>query len=621
MNREHPSVSMVMALAVLLAAGVAHAAGQTEAFIVKDGQARAEIVVAGKPTRSASLAAGELQTYLEKMSGATLKVVTKPSGDVPVRIYVGQSEHTDKLNLKTDDLKHGAFHMVSGPGWLALIGNDADFEPHDLHGRTIQDRARVRAEFDRRVDARWGLPIDKTDRRHHAETGWWQDDRRGSLNAVHDFLRDLGVRWFMPGELGEVVPRLNSIRLPHVDRTMRPDFAMRYHDCNRWDLISRVEILWYFRLGLNWGGEFLGHGRRHAIQAVLAREDMKRQHPDYYALWEGKRQTDYLGEGAPCLSSEGLLREHVQYVRAMFDIFDEPMLDIAIPDNMGKTGKVCECERCKPQYNLKRPFGGISDYVWGYMNRVAEEVAKTHPEKKVFAYAYQNALLPPERIERLHPNLAVVIATVWRHKRLHPDLNPPGKRDIDAIRRAWADKVGSGVLFNWEYYLYPRPKADGLHGVPVYFPHGIADDLRALKAIPGMRGEFMEVTRNDPKTLLPESSTPWGTRGELYAPGFSHLNIYITSRLYWDTAQDVDALLADYYTKFYGPAAKQMQAFVEFCERNWPRLAPPVPDRETLRHMQQLLSAARHAAGDSVHGRRIDLVVEYTRPLQPGIGS
>ena len=85
----------------------------------------------------------------------------------------------------------------------------------------------------------------------------------------------------------------------------------------------------------------------------------------------------------------------------------------------------------------------------GVLNRAAEEVARTHPEKKVFAYAYQNALLPPERIERLHPNLAVVIATVWRHKRLHPDLNPPSKRDIDAIRRE------VGMVFQ-SFNLFPH---------------------------------------------------------------------------------------------------------------------------------------------------------------------
>ena len=84
---------------------------------------------------------------------------------------------------------------------------------------------------------------------------------------------------------------------------------------------------------------------------------------------------------------------------------------------------------------MKRPFGFLSDYVWAYQNRLAEEVAKTHPQKKVFAYAYQNTFLPPEKIDKLHPNLAVILATVWRHERLFPERTRSEKRDTDGIRK------------------------------------------------------------------------------------------------------------------------------------------------------------------------------------------
>jgi hypothetical protein len=87
------------------------------------------------------------------------------------------------------------------------------------------------------------------------------------------------------------------------------------------------------------------------------------------------------------------------------------------------------------------------------MNRVSTEVAKTRPDKLVPGNAYQNTILPPENIERLHPKLAVVLTAVWRHKHLHPELTNPAKRDVDAIRRAWAKKVSSGVIYDWEYYL------------------------------------------------------------------------------------------------------------------------------------------------------------------------
>ena len=602
-------INLILILALVLPAAA-------ETFVIRDGQPNAEIIIAEGASRMQRLAAVELRDHVEGISGAKLEIRNVPSGE-RLRIFVGKSSHTDELGIVAEGLEHGAFRIVSGKDWLALIGDDADFRPHALHARDVSDRARGRTEWDRLTGGRWALPIDKTDRRRHAETGWWQDDQRGSLNAVHEFLRGLGVRWFMPGELGTVIHRRDSIPLPQVDQTVRPDFALRQHNSGRWDLISREEILWHFRLGLNWGGEHLGLGRRHAMQAVLAREEMKREHPDYYAIWDGKRQTDYIGDGAPCLSSEGFFAEHVRYVRAVLDTFDEPMVDIGFPDNLGKTGKRCECERCVAQYDLKRPFGGLSDYVWGYSNRVAEEVAKTHPDKLLFGYAYQQTWLPPEKIGRLHPNLAVVFATVWRHKRLHPELSPPTKRNIDATRQAWAPKVSSGVIYNWEYYLFPRLKKDGWHGTPVYFPHAIAHDLRALKGIPGLRGEYVEVTRNDPKMSLPDTSTPWGPRGELYAPGFAHLNVHLTARFYWDVEQDVDALLVDYCKRFYGPAAKEMKAFIEFCEKNWPKLSPSNPDAELLRQMRQFLADALVKAGDSTsYTRRIELISGYTKPLQ-----
>ena len=64
---------------------------EAESFIVKNGQARAQIVLGDKPARVAKLAARELQTHVEMITGATLAIVSKPTGEVPVGIYVGRS--------------------------------------------------------------------------------------------------------------------------------------------------------------------------------------------------------------------------------------------------------------------------------------------------------------------------------------------------------------------------------------------------------------------------------------------------------------------------------------------------------------------------------------------------
>ncbi len=51
----------------------------------------------------------------------------------------------------------------------------------------------------------------------------WQFDERGSFNAVCGYLRSLGVRWYLPGELGEVVPKMKSIPLPRRSFNGKPE--------------------------------------------------------------------------------------------------------------------------------------------------------------------------------------------------------------------------------------------------------------------------------------------------------------------------------------------------------------------------------------------------------------
>ena len=60
----------------------------------------------------------------------------------------------------------------------------------------------------------------------HTGGGFWMQDEGGSLNAVYDLLRSLGVRWFMPGEVGEVVPRMDTVSIDNLERdtTIRPDY-------------------------------------------------------------------------------------------------------------------------------------------------------------------------------------------------------------------------------------------------------------------------------------------------------------------------------------------------------------------------------------------------------------
>lgn len=200
-----------------------------ERFIVEDGTPKAVIVISDNPARMQRVAAEEFRTQIEKISGARLPIVTKVSEHTnSVKIYIGASANNPE---KSDGLKHGAYRIASGADWMALIGDDSDFEPRLPFARNNGDIPRAQAEWEKIVGAPYGMPLaglyknrlrlpGETGKPDGAETGKkeqleiWGLDERGSFNAVCGYLRKLGARWYLPGELGEVLPQMKTIALP-----------------------------------------------------------------------------------------------------------------------------------------------------------------------------------------------------------------------------------------------------------------------------------------------------------------------------------------------------------------------------------------------------------------------
>ena len=571
-----------------------------ESSIVKDGQPQAEIVIAEKPARVVELAASELQHYIAKISGAKLAIVAKPSDDCPVQIYVGKSAHADRLKITDDDLKHGAFRMVSGGNWLALVGLDKSFVCSDLlrMGRSPnrKERAKMMEEWHKRTGENWGLPYSQFWKQHNVDLGISELDEHGSLNAVCHFLGMLGVRWYMPNALGEIVPKKPTIPLPQVNKTVRPDFAYRfaYQYGRRFRGASRDEIMWQLRMGFNQAPDVVGVGYiAHGTALVIGHPEVKAAHPEFYALVNGKRLTDgkHAKHGKPCLSSPGLIEQNVKFVRAMFDILDAPMVSVMPTDGFTS---LCQCDRCKDAGTPERGWNGqFSDYVWGYVDRVAREVYKTHPDKKIVGMAYTTYLLPPAKIDKFSPNVVVGIAQArsrFRH-------DPTTRKMHEELRKGYLAKLPKGdkKLCVYEYYRYAVP-GKPYEFMPAFFPHGVADDLRSLRDI--SFGDFVEVHRDRASSTI----------------GVTHLNLYVTGRLWWDADHDVDALLDEYYVLFYGPARAEMKAFIEYSEANWMDLRQDTAKIDKV--LELLAKAQQKTPADSVYAERIALIANYVKPMQ-----
>lgn len=546
------------------------------AWIVENGKANADIVIAEAPPRAVKLAASELQSYIEKISGATLPIVHAPS-EAAVHLFVGRSARAPEVEAPTSDDE--AYRIVSGDNWLALIGHDEDFVPTEPWSRTSSEwDQHKRAEWDELTGSAWRNPLAmKTHRFYHEGLDLWRYDVTGSLNAVYGFLRSLGVRWYMPGELGEIVPQQVSIALPEIDQTVQPAFALRELNFDRYHSAPVDDILWAQRLGANRVFTIAHHG----IRYITEREEMKQAHPEYYALQaDGRRQSGKTANA--CLSSPGLFNEIVSFCRTILDLYDGPFVSVMPADGFTQ---ICQCDQCKGQATFDRESSGwYSDYVWNFVNRVAEEVSKTHPDKYVVCGAYSTYRLPPLSIDKLHPNVMVRIT----NGRPRFTLDDQAHKELDDLRRAWLEKSHHKLTLSMNQFTRG--------GRPGFLPHVMAR---------GVQDAADEVWAED----------IWvSERRGLADPGVNHLTPYVISQFWWNPDGDIDALLSEYYRDFYGPAAAEMQAFIEYNEAHYEALTS---DQEAINGLFERFAAAKaKVTAESPYGQRIALIDTYLDDLR-----
>ena len=563
-------------------------------FIVKNCKPVAEIIIAEDAKRTTRLAAMELQETLEKISGAKLPVKTAP--DKGVAIYVGESGFTQKLGVRADGLEHGAYRIQSGEGWLALLGTDTEFEPIEPWAKSNRD---VVVNLQRRWEEASGLPYGVTNRSlyHNSrrmpeewakEEGenFWAYDERGSYNAVCGFLRSLGVRWYAPGPLGEVLPKLDSIPLPKVNEVTKPDFAFRQFYVRIRGTDEEV-TRWILRLGLRHEyGFMLAHGMDHMTRP----DHLKAKHPEWFALYGGKRDTDTRQKlNHLCYSNPELFEETVKWARALFDVYDFPAASIMPPDAYGS---ICQCPLCEGKDDESRGSRGkLSNHVFDFANRVAREVGKTHPDKVITCCAYGANTLPPTNIDKLEPNLQVLVVGGRRPKANLPDQLEYARK----LREGWRKKTDRPLMIFENYPFTHR----GLY-LPIFVARTIGDTINATKGI--SRGE-------DIWTSIPR----WHD-----APGmaFDAFQIYFTARMWWGGKEaDAGKMLEEHCRLYYGAeAGPGMLKFFDYCEANFQAMEKELKPVETA---LALFDQAKSAAPvGSVYARRIALIDKFLEKLR-----
>lgn len=469
---------------LLLAGSVSWAAAQGLLTLAQDGRSSYAIVLSAGASPSERHAAEELRRFFAEISGARLPILSEPQRHRGPRIFVGA-------------------------------------------GRTLERRA-LRIPFDRLGPEGFVL---KTAGRDIVIAGGRQ---RGTLYGVYAFLEKLGCRWFT-AEVSRI-PKQTTVRIPPLDEIQMPAFEYRepfFTEAFDRDWAARNRSNGHHaRLDESTGGKIAYYPFVHSFYALIPPEEYFKDHPEYFSLIAGKRRAE---RGQLCLTNSEVLRLAVAKVREW--IREHPEATIFSVSQNDWTGW-CECESCR---RVEEEEGGAhSGPVLRFVNAVAAEIEKDHPDKLIDTLAYWYTEAPPSRT-RPRPNVRVRLCPIGACQ-AHPYERCDRTAYFMRNLKAWS-KV-TNQLYVWHYntnfahYLLPFPDFDELAAdIPMYRRYGVV-------------GLFLE------------GAYPPGGGGEL-----AELRSYVTARLLWDVKADAWKAVDEFLSSVYGPAAGALREYLELMHR------------------------------------------------------
>ncbi|MBK5255503.1 MAG: DUF4838 domain-containing protein [Vicinamibacteria bacterium] len=351
---------------------------------------------------------------------------------------------------------------------------------------------------------------------------------RGTLYGVYDFIeRTLGVRWFMPTTMGEDTLEAKTIPVPELAMVKNPAFPSvggftwaGSPGAEDWELRMRVRVGKEVRFGHNWYNIY-----------PYTRESFAKN-PEMFAMVGGTR-----GRSTQlCSSNEDVVRVSVEAARAAFKAHPEAPL-FSISPNDG--GGFCQCERCQKIDALYGVTdGSLSDRFVHYANEVLTELEKTNPGKQVGIYAYSEYTSPPRKARPKANYVTALTHMPWEFCHVHSidDTSCPANRRFLAYLKGWqalTKHVGVYEYYGHFFAFTPWP-----------IVHSIRRDIPLFKKL-GIERFTSETQQN------------WANQG---------INFYVAAKLADNPAIDVDALLAEYFARFYGKARDPMRRYFDLWE-------------------------------------------------------
>ena len=347
--------------------------------IAEQGKPRC-VIVAERGARHSGAAL--LKAYLDLATGADIPLLDakKPIPPEMAAIHVGNTPMASKVELSLPDVHYGDDTIANLNGYLVKT-----LDPRTLVIRGLSDRAT-------------------------------------SLGVAGFLKRFVGVRHYWagnPGDLGDVVPKCPTLRLPQIEWRDWPYFVSR--------IMSGLDMNGPSpdrkRLSAGLGSDLFRTNytipSNESFYRWLPIEKYGQTHPEYFPWGDGNRLVPVMDtEGPnkkrppqgwqPCVSNPDVVKIMADGLIGYFRKNPEAIaINLAVNDGAGD----CLCPKCRamdpPDADPANRTGFCDRYIT-FENQVCELVAREFPTKIIAFIAYGSMREPPRAV-KLHPMLMPVL--------------------------------------------------------------------------------------------------------------------------------------------------------------------------------------------------------------------
>jgi hypothetical protein len=330
--------------------------------------------------------------------------------------------------------------------------------------------------------------------------------------AVAELLRRWGCRWFMPGEFGESIPKVVSLHVRTLDFAYAPPFEVRRY--------------WLSWLGDDAGKQEFMHRNFFNDISVPAGHALGQYTRDLVPPGKTDRNVPISDES----TAEHVARQVLPGFAAGKDV------SLSMEDGIYDSDSAHDKALTALQYDKYMLSPSYTDAFLSLYNNVASRLLAAAPQSKAKLgfLMYSNMTLPPVQQTSVAEPLVGYLAPIDIDPNHAMDDPRPGpRREYREMLHSWAKLMpGRVVIYDYDQsMLVWRDLPNPSHQV---FRHDVKTYREA-----GVLGIDTE------------------SRGALST---TFTNLYLRGQLMWNPDADADALLADFYPRFYGPAAAPMMA-------------------------------------------------------------